>query len=177
VRVVGKRSEIEMRPKNRLLHNGLIDDHQLETPPGVIPMGSSMMVRSCRPYPFLPKGPDVEEQLKRRLEECESAPELTILIRAARRLSLWREAARAHTRLVQLRKLLPKGPAPSSAPSSCEVAVVNKHWDGSTSGFGGDCVTVEPGMLCEVWRRDPSGWVMIVTSNGDRGWCSPHVIG
>merc|ERR1719215_719904 len=66
VRVVGKRAEIEMRAKNRLLHNGLIDEHQLEAPPGVIPAGSTMMVRSCRPYPFLPKGKDAQEQLLQR---------------------------------------------------------------------------------------------------------------
>merc|ERR1719263_2318133 len=82
IKLTGKRTEIEMRGANRLLHSGLTDEHQLEAPPGVIPCGSTNSVRSCRPFAFLPK---TKEALLQRLKECQEANELTICIRAARR--------------------------------------------------------------------------------------------
>jgi len=174
VRVVGKRAEIQMRPGNRLLHNGLCDEHQLEAPPSVVPSGATATVRSCRPFSFLPKD---EDQLLRRLEECADASELTILVRTARRRGLWRQAASAHVRLSALRSASAKGPAPSAAPAACEVAVVCKAWDGPTAGYGEKSVVVEPGTLCEVLRRDASGWMLVATSTKAKGWCSPRVLG
>jgi len=113
----------------------------------------------------------------RRLQECGEAVELTVLIRAARRAhGLYTEAAKAHQRLVELRRHVPKGPAPSAAPASAEVAVASKSWDGKALGYGEKCVAVEQGELCEVWRRDDSGWLLVSTSQGSRGWCSPHVL-
>jgi len=174
VRVVGKRAELDMRVGNRLLHNGLCDEHQLEAPPGVIPHGATATVRSCRPYPFLPK---LQEELLARLLDCPDPVELTIMVRAARRQGLWKEAARAHKRLSELRRACPKGPPVSASPAWCEVAVASKAWDGTAAGYGERCAIVQPGALCEVWKRDPSGWALVATSANSRGWCSPHVLG
>jgi len=123
VRVVGKRAEIQMRVGNRLLHNGLCDEHQLEAPPSVIPSGATATVRSCRPFAFLPKDPD---GLLKRLSECDDAAELTIIIRAARRHGFWIQAAKEHKRLVELRQKCAKGPPASSAPATTEVVVASK---------------------------------------------------
>jgi len=172
VKLVGKRSEIIMRGGNRLLHNGLCDEHQLEAPPGVIPGGATATVRSCRPFAFLSKSAD---GLLLRLQECNDPAELTITIRAARRHGLYKAAFQAHERLTALRRMCPKGPPASAAPASCEVAVACKEWDGSVAGYGMQCVSTRPGMLCEVWKRDPSGWLLVKTSDHARGWCSPHV--
>eukprot|EP00931_Biecheleriopsis_adriatica_P115086 TRINITY_DN90921_c0_g1_i1.p1 TRINITY_DN90921_c0_g1~~TRINITY_DN90921_c0_g1_i1.p1 ORF type:complete len:1336 (+),score=212.36 TRINITY_DN90921_c0_g1_i1:33-4010(+) len=172
VRVVGKRSEIQMRAGNRLLHSGLCDEHQLESPPGVIPSGATATVRSCRPYPFVPKDRD---ELLRRMQSCKEHTELVILLRAARRRGHWAKARIAHRRLTELRRITPKSPAPSVAPAIREVAVASKAWDGVASGFSENCVAVFPGTLCEVIRRDESGWILVNTSLNSRGWCSPHV--
>lgn len=173
LRIVGKRSEIQMRGSNRLLHNGLNDEHQIEAPPSVIPCGSTAVARSCRPFPFLPKN---KAEIVHRMEECRDAVELTIFIRAARRFGHFAEAAEAHRRLGDLRKLVPKGPAASASPASAEVAIASKAWDGRALGFGDKCVSVEVGTICEVWRRDESGWLLVITSQRSRGWCSPHVL-
>lgn len=173
LRVVGKRAEVQMRIGNRLIHNGLSDEHQIEAPPSVVPSGATATVRSCRPFPFLPKA---DSDLLRRLGECQDAPELTILVRAARRKNFWKEAAKGHKRLVELRTKTVKGPAPGASPSSTEVAVVTKSWNGPQAGYGTSSVVVEAGDLCEVWRKDDSGWLLVATSSGKHGWCIPHVL-
>lgn len=172
VRIIGKRSEVQMRAGNRLLHNGLCDDHQLEAPPGVIPSGATAMVRSCRPYSFLPKS---ESDLLDRMRQSREPAELVILIRAARRRGFWAEAFKAHRLLAELRPVSAKATTSSSSPSPREVVVATKSWDGISTGYGDSCVSLEAGTLCEVLRRDESGWVLIDTSKGVRGWCSPHV--
>jgi len=174
VRIIGKRAHIIMRAGNRLLHNGLCDDHQLEAPPSVIPEGATATVRSCKPFAFLPK--DIEEILHR-LNDCSDAAELTILIRAARRHGLWREAANAHKQLAILRSSSRKGPAPSSVPARREVGVAINNWNGITEGYGKQCVAIEQGTLCEILQRHTSDWLLIATSQGTKGWCNPHVIG
>merc|ERR1712129_284287 len=105
IKVTGKRTELDMRGANRLLHSGLCDEHQLEAPPGVIPSGATAMVRSCRPFAFLSK--DKGEQVKR-LEESQDATELTIVIRSMRRKGEFVKAFKAHKRLAALRKLMKK---------------------------------------------------------------------
>ncbi|OLP76415.1 putative methyltransferase AN0656 [Symbiodinium microadriaticum] len=174
VRIIGKQSEIQMRPGNRLLHNGLCDEHQVEAPPGVIPSGSTATVRSCRPYPFLPK--DTQELL-RRMRTCREHAELAILMRSARRRGLLAQAYRANRRLTKLRKGAHKAPPPRASPAKREVLVVAKAWDGPGTGFGQQSISVELGELCEVLRRDASGWILVSTSRQARGWCSPHVFG
>jgi len=187
VKVVGKHSEIQMRTGNRLLHNGLVDEHQLEAPPGVIPVGATATIRSCRPFAFVPKN---QTELVQRLQNCKEYSELVILIRAARRKGLWLQAARAFTRLDDLAKeeaaaiaatplgirrrqgYVPK--KHGAAPARREVLVSGKSWDGPKAGFGEQCVVVEPGLMCEVLRRD-RGWLLVWTSSNERGWCSPHV--
>jgi len=173
LKVVGKRAEIQMRIGNRLLHNGLCDEHQLEAPPSVVPSGATSTARSCRPFPFLPKA---KEDLLRRLAECEDAAELTIIVRAARRQGLWKEAVQAHKRLGKLRKKCVKGPRASAPPAATEVAVATKSWNGPEAGYGDGCVSVEVGTLCEIWRKDDSGWLLVATSDRARGWCNPHVL-
>lgn len=174
VRIIGKQSEIQMRPGNRLLHNGLCDEHQVEAPPGVIPSGSTATVRSCRPYPFLPKDP---QELLRRMRTCREHAELAILMRSARRRGLLAQAYRANRRLTKLRKGAHKAPPPRASPAKREVLVVAKAWDGPGMGFGQQSISVELGELCEVLRRDASGWILVSTSRQYRGWCSPHVFG
>lgn len=177
--MLGKLADLEMRIEgstNRLVHNGIADGHQLEAPPGVIPRGSSATVRSCRPYPFLPT--DMEE-LRRALAECEEFQALTALIRSGRRNGLFAEAAEAHKTLVALFKA---GDKPknvkivSSQPSSREVAFATKFWDGPAEGFGDKSIVMHAGDICEIHRRTDEGWVLVVTADGRRGWCSPHVL-
>jgi len=172
MKISGKRTEVDMRGANRFLHSGLCDEHQLEAPAGVIPSGSSSMVRSCRPFAFLPK--DKGEMLQR-LAVCQEAAELTILIRASRRGHEFVKAFKAHKRLGELRKAYKKGPAPSASPATAEVGVVAEPWDGELEGYDG-CVTVKPGTLCEIRERRADGWVRINTSDNVAGWCNPHVL-
>ncbi|CAE7303954.1 unnamed protein product [Symbiodinium natans] len=174
VRIIGKQSEIQMRTGNRLLHNGLCDEHQVEAPPGVIPSGATSTVRSCRPFSFLPK--DTQELLKR-MRTCREHAELAILMRSARRRGLLAQAYHANRRLTKLRKAAHKAPAPRAPPAKREIVVVGKAWDGPGLGFGEQCISVLPGELCEVLRRDASGWILLSTSRHSRGWCSPHVLG
>ncbi|CAK9085621.1 unnamed protein product [Durusdinium trenchii] len=180
VKVMGKRSEIQMRTGNRLLHNGIMDEHQLEAPPGVIPIGATATIKSCRPFSFLPKS---TEELSQRLKISQEYSELLILIRAARRKALWAQAAKAFGRLQQLPEpdLRPGGRArPGAAkvaPAAREVLVAGKAWDGPGAGYGEQCVAVLPGTMCEVLRRGPQGWLLVWTSGNQRGWCSPHVFG
>jgi hypothetical protein len=185
VRVVGKLADVEMRfsdtIQNRLVHNGISDEHQIEAPPGVIPRGSTATVRSCRPYPFLP---ETDDEMRKRLVQCTDYTELVVLLRAARRHKLWKEAAAAHSRLPSLWKDTDKksksakqiGDATLSAPASHEVVMCWKDWNGQAAGYGDQCVTVQAGTICEVLRRD-GGWLLVATSDGAQGWCSPHVLG
>eukprot|EP00435_Cladocopium_sp_Y103_P063498 s868_g25.t1 len=46
-----------------------------------------------------------------------------------------------------------------AAPARREVLVSGKSWDGPQAGFGEQCVVVEPGLMCEVLRRD-RGWLL-----------------
>eukprot|EP00928_Gymnodinium_smaydae_P099927 TRINITY_DN966_c3_g1_i1.p1 TRINITY_DN966_c3_g1~~TRINITY_DN966_c3_g1_i1.p1 ORF type:complete len:1532 (-),score=349.65 TRINITY_DN966_c3_g1_i1:31-4626(-) len=178
VLVVGKLADIEMRVSdvsaNRLVHNGISDEHQLESPPGVIPRGATATVRSCRPYPFLPK---TSEELCNRLRLCADYAEQAVLVRAARRHGLFREAHVGHRRLALLwHGKKPKGARRTAPPAPCEVRVASKAWDGRAAGYGASCVTVRRGTLCEIWQVDESGWLLVVTSDGGRGWCSPHAL-
>lgn len=172
VKVTGKRTEIDMRGANRLLHSGLVDEHQLEAPPGVIPAGATAMTRSCRPFAFLPKD---KKMLLQRLQESQDAPELTILVRAARRHGEWVKAYKAHKRLRELRKACKKGPAPSASPATSEISVVAEPWDGEQEGYEG-CIAVKPGAIVEIRERTADGWVRIKTSDGTGGWCNPHAL-
>eukprot|EP00971_Amphidinium_carterae_P103444 2047926-Amphidinium_carterae.1 len=126
-----------------------------------------MLVKSCRLYPFLPKS---REELIQRLFDCQESVELTLLIRLARKEKLWMHATKAHKRLVVLRKAARKGLAPSAPPKPCEVSVAVRAWDGRAEGYGDKCVVVQPGTMCEVWKRDASGWALVVTNEGGRGW-------
>eukprot|EP00927_Polykrikos_kofoidii_P077261 TRINITY_DN74219_c0_g1_i1.p1 TRINITY_DN74219_c0_g1~~TRINITY_DN74219_c0_g1_i1.p1 ORF type:complete len:1476 (-),score=281.90 TRINITY_DN74219_c0_g1_i1:36-4415(-) len=185
LRIVGKRVGVELRCSgnavNRLVHNGLCDEHQLEAPPGVVPSGATATVRSCRPYPSLPAD---EGELRRRLAQCEDRSELAVLVRAARRRNLWREASFAHRRLVKLvaaqaKEKVPAGQQRKSltiGPAPCETGVVCRTWEGPASGYGANSITVKLGSLCEIWRRHTSGWLLVSTSDGQRGWVSPHVL-
>lgn len=174
LKVVGKLTEIQLQASNRVLHNGLNENHQVEALPGVIPGGVTMIARACRPYPFLPKEKEVEVLLQR-LRGSGDAAELNLFIRAARRLGYFAEALKAHRRLSVLRRAQVKGVPPRAEPAPCEVAVATQAWDGVQEGYGARCVSVEVGTLVEIWRRHESGWLLVRTSQLTSGWCSPHI--
>lgn len=93
--------------------------------------------------------------------------------------SLFACAATAHIRLVKLCKDLkeskPKRWRLCVPPSTHEVAIAQQSWDGRPDGFIEGYVAVHCGETCEILSRDPSGWVEIRCSNGQMGWCNPHV--
>lgn len=84
---------------------------------GVIPVGATATVRSCRPFAFLPKSP---EELLTRLQGGHDLPEHLIYVRAARRMGLWAEAAKAfERRRAELKE--------RCAPARREVLVSGRH--------------------------------------------------